>query len=62
MLGPIESEEIRQLIYAELASIERRIATQAGSYNYLCCVGGGPCFTHRPVGAVLRTITHVTSS
>lgn len=58
MLGEIEIEEIRRLIYAEMASIESRIAHQAGSYNYVCCVGGSPCFTHHPVGAVLRTIYH----
>jgi len=59
MLSPGEQHEIRSLIYAELAALEARVAHAAGSYNYLCLIGGMPCFTHTPVGAVLRTIPHV---
>lgn len=56
MLGRGEQHEIRQLIYRELAEMEARIAHNAGSYNYLCLIAGGPCFTHHPVGPVLRAI------
>lgn len=59
MLGHTEQEEIRQFIHAEMVRIESDIAHHAGSYNYLCLVGGSPCFTHRPTGAVLRAIPHL---
>lgn len=58
MLSPGERDEIRQFIYEEMADIEHRIRNQAGSYNYLCNVGGLTMFTHRPVGAVIHAIAH----
>lgn len=58
MLPPGEREEIRQLIYAELADLENRVVHDAGSYNYVCCLGGAPVFTHNPIGRVLRQIGH----
>jgi hypothetical protein len=61
MLGRQERDEIRQLVYSELAHIEAEVAQHAGTYNYLCWVMGGPVFTHRPVGPVLRTIGHLES-
>ena len=59
MLGRQDRDEVRQLIYQELAALESRVCQCAGSYNYMCLVGGSPCFTHQPVGPVLRTIPHV---
>lgn len=59
MLGRWEREEIRHFIYSEMVRIEADIAHHAGSYNYLCLVGGSPCFTHHPTGAVLRAIPHL---
>ena len=59
MLGRFEAEEIRQLVYREMAHIEAECAYRAGSYTYLCLVGGSPCFTHSIVGPVLRTIAHL---
>jgi hypothetical protein len=56
MVSPSEREDIRQVVYRELAELEHRISHYAGSYKYLCLVQGGPCFTHTPCGPVLRTI------
>jgi hypothetical protein len=58
MLSPDEYEEIRGFIHQEMASIEQQVRHQAGSYNYLCCVGGLTMFTHHPVGAVIHAIPH----
>lgn len=35
---------------------EARLRHQAGSYNYLCRVGGNLIFSHRPIGTVLHVI------
>lgn len=59
MLPPTEVQEIRELIHRELAAIESQVARCAGSYTYLCSLGGSPVFTHRPVGQVLRHIVRV---
>jgi hypothetical protein len=56
MMTPSECEDVRQLVYRELASIEDRIAHQAGSYRFLCLLGGGPVFTHTRCGPVLRVL------
>lgn len=58
MLGPIEREEIRNFVHEEMAEMYAQVAHEAGSYNYLCCVGGLTVFTHRPMGAVLYAIPH----
>lgn len=58
MFTPGERQEIQEFVHQELADIERDVCDRAGSYNYLCNVGGVTMFTHRPVGAVLRSIPH----
>ena len=59
MLSPEETEEIRQAVYQEMARLHQAAtAAAAGSYNFLCLVGGSPTFTHRPVGPVLQQIVH----
>lgn len=58
MLSPNEAEEIRQIVHHELADIERQVAHNAGSYNYLCSCGGLTLFSHRPIGQVIRSIHH----
>jgi hypothetical protein len=55
---PDEREEIRQLVHWELATIEQDVRDRAGSYNYLCNVGGVTMFTHRPMGAIIHSIPH----
>jgi hypothetical protein len=59
MFTPGEREEIRNFVHQELADIEHKIRHQAGSYNYLCSVGGMTVFSHRPIGSVLHTIPHL---
>ena len=59
MLSPAERDEIRQAIYHDLCEIEDHISHNAGSYEYLCMVGGAPTFTHTPCGPVIRRIYHV---
>lgn len=59
MLSPAERDEIRQEVLHELVEIEDQISHNAGSYEYLCLIGGIPTFTHTPVGPVLRRIFHV---
>jgi hypothetical protein len=39
-------------------SILHLVRSAAGSYNYLCSLGGTAVFTHRPVGVVLLPIPH----
>lgn len=56
MLSNEEREEIRQEVLRDLIAIEDQVAHNAGSYGYLCCVGGSPVFAHTPVGPVIRTI------
>lgn len=58
MFSAGEREEIRQFVHQEMAGIEYQVRHQAGSYNYLCSVGGLTMFTHSPVGAVLHAIPH----
>lgn len=58
MFTPGERQEIESFVHQELALIEQKVRDQAGSYNFLCSVGGLTMFTHRPVGAVLRSISH----
>jgi hypothetical protein len=58
MFTPAEREEIRQCVHREMAHLEAKLHHDAGSYNYLCSVGGLDVFTHRPLGAVLHTIAH----
>lgn len=58
MLTPTEREEIRSFVHQEMAQIERQYRRDAGSYNYLCSVGGMTVFSHKPVGAVLHVIPH----
>lgn len=55
-MTPSEREDVRQLVYQELASLEERMARQAGSYRYLCLIMGGPAFTHTPCGPILRIL------
>ncbi len=63
MLTPEEEfqirRDVRRAVYEDLADIEERIAREAGSYNYLCLVGGEPLFCHQPVGRIIRRITPV---
>lgn len=56
MMSSGEREDVRQLIYRELASLEARISHNAGTYKYVCLILGGPCFTHTPSGPILRII------
>lgn len=58
MLTPAEREEIRTFVHQEIAGIEYDLRHNAGSYNYLCSVGGLTMFTHRPLGSVLHAIPH----
>lgn len=60
MLSLQEKQEIREEVHHELAEIEELVTHHAGSYNYLCEVAGDTIFTHRPIGAVLRSIPHVS--
>lgn len=59
MLSPIEREEIRRCVHDELADIEQQVRDYAGSYNFLCSVGGLTMFTHQPVGRVIHAVPHV---
>lgn len=56
MLSPEERQEIRTEVYHDLIEIEDDVAHRAGSYGYLCLLGGEPTFCHGPVGPVLRYI------
>jgi len=55
MLTQQERAEIRYEVHRELAEINEQCA-HAGSYGYLCYVGGLTFFSHHPVGHVLRRI------
>ena len=59
MLTQEERDEIRRAIYADLIEIEEEITRHAGSYEYLCLLGGEPVFCHRPVGKVIRHLVPV---
>lgn len=55
MLGGNEAEDIRRLIHAEIAEVEREACDPiAGSFGYLCAVAGLTFYAHHPVGQVLR--------
>jgi hypothetical protein len=59
MLSLEETEQIRQVLYQEMARLHRAVtAASAGTYNYLCLVGGHPTFTHQPIGTVLQQVHH----
>lgn len=58
MLSPGERQEIREFVHQELAGIEAEVRQHAGSYNYLCSLGGLTVFTHAPVGSVIHVIPH----
>lgn len=57
MLSPTELHELRCAVHAECAEIERLYRQSAGSYRYLCSLGGSPVYTHQPIGLVLREFT-----
>lgn len=61
MLSPAERDEIRQEVYQDLIEIEDDVAHRAGSYEYLCLLGGEPTFTHAPCGPVIRRVTRLES-
>lgn len=56
MLSPEETWEIQQAVHRELIAIEQDCAHHAGSYRFLCALGGITFFSHTPVGAVVRSI------
>lgn len=56
MLSDQERDDIRREVYRDLVEIERQIMRWSGSYSFLCLIAGSPCFTHRPVGPVLRAL------
>jgi hypothetical protein len=64
MLYEFEVNEIaevaRRAVYKEMASIEAKVAHDAGSFNYLLAYGGLTFFAHRPIpGAqIIRSIPH----
>ena len=59
MFSPQETEEIRRTVYQEMARLHQATAAaSAGSYNFLCLVGGSPTFTHQPIGPVIHHIVH----
>ncbi len=51
-----EQEEIRQLLYDEMAELQEMqgYAGTAGSYHYICRLWGVPVLTCEPHGTVLR--------
>lgn len=57
MLGGNEIEEIRRVVHAEVAEIEREFRDPiSGSYGYLCAAGGLTFYSHSPVGHVLKRV------
>lgn len=56
MFTPGEREEMRNFVHQEIADIEYRLRHQAGSYKYLCSVGGMTVFSHIPVGSILHVV------
>lgn len=59
MLSPAERDEIRREVYDDLVQIENEVSRRAGSYEYLCLIGGIPTFTHTPCGPVIRRIVRL---
>lgn len=49
-------EEIRHFRPPGTFDDEARLRHRAGSYHYLCSIGGYVTFTHFPVGIVLHVI------
>lgn len=47
-----ERAEIRALVFNEFITINKMMM-RAGSYRYICLVGGKPVYAHYPVGKVL---------
>jgi hypothetical protein len=56
MMTRQEQEDIRQILYQELARMHYQIAHYSGSYRYLCLVDGSPAFTHSPIGPVISIL------
>lgn len=56
MMTRQEQEDVRQILYQELARMHYQMAYCAGSYRYLCIVDGGPVFTHTPIGPVISIL------
>jgi hypothetical protein len=52
MFSDDERAEIRTLFYSELIKIHE-LMLRAGSYHYLCLIGGRPTYSHDPHGKVL---------
>jgi hypothetical protein len=40
---------------------EAKLRRDAGSYRYLCSLGGHAMFTHKPIGVVLHAIPYLRS-
>jgi len=56
MMTRQEQDDIRQILYQELARMHYQMAHHAGSYRYLCLVAGSPVFTHTPIGPVISIL------
>jgi hypothetical protein len=56
MMTRQEQEDIRQILYQELARMHWQLAHCAGSYRYLCLVAGSPAFAHTPIGPILQIL------
>lgn len=50
------AEEIGHFSPPGTLNDEAKLRHDAGSYRYLCCVGGHIIFTHRPIGVVVHAI------
>lgn len=53
-----QNEETRYFHPPVTLDDEARLCRQAGSYTYLCSLGGHVVFTHAPVGGVLHVLPH----
>lgn len=51
-----EREEIRHFCPPGTFADEAKLRHSAGSYHYLCSIGGHVTFTHQPIGTVLHVI------
>lgn len=52
----VESEEIRHFCPPGRRYDETALRRAAGSYRYLCALGGHTVFTHHPIGVVLHVV------
>lgn len=52
----IDREEVQHFQPPGNLDDEARLSHDAGSYKYLCGVGGHVVFTHAPIGTVLHII------